>query len=193
VWILDGVSPFVSGWGRIDVVHTAARVSANEVAWLIVDAEETAALRVARLRLAALDATATVQATFTGLRVGDERVTARHPVGGATPPEVLRLHASLALGVGRRCALLLGPCPLDEELVCVRDALDSADTETMPAARAAAGELAVRAAARLMVARGSRSLLTADHAQRLAREALFTLVYALRPGSRSVLLDLLAR
>ena len=44
-----------------------------------------------------------------------------------------------------------------------------------------------------MAAEGSRSLLLADHAQRLAREALFALVYALRPGSRSAVLERLAR
>ena len=40
----------------------------------------------------------------------------------------------------------------------------------------------------LAVRTGSRSLLLSDHAQRLAREALFCLVYALRPGSRAALL-----
>ena len=52
----------------------------------------------------------------------------------------------------------------------------------------AAGELALRASAALSIATGSRSLLLSDHAQRLAREALFGLVYALRPGSREALL-----
>ena len=46
----------------------------------------------------------------------------------------------------------------------------------------------MRAACALMTARGSRSLLAADHAQRLAREAIFTLIYALRPESRAALL-----
>ena len=36
-----------------------------------------------------------------------------------------------------------------------------------------------------------RSLLAAGHAQLLAREALFTLVYALRPASRAALLGTL--
>jgi hypothetical protein len=49
--VLDGVSPFVSGWGLIDVVHTAARAGDDEVVWLIVDAEQ---LRVERLQLVAL-------------------------------------------------------------------------------------------------------------------------------------------
>jgi hypothetical protein len=48
--------------------------------------------------------------------------------------------------------------------------------------------LAVRAATALMAAAGSRSLIHTDHAQRLAREALFTAVYALRPASRDALL-----
>jgi hypothetical protein len=39
-----------------------------------------------------------------------------------------------------------------------------------------------------MTAEGSRSLLSTSHPQRLAREAMFALVYALRPASRSALL-----
>jgi Acyl-CoA dehydrogenase, N-terminal domain len=186
-WLLDGVSPFLSGWGRIDVVHTAARTETDEIVWLIVDAIESASLRVERLRLVALDATATVRASFDGLLVPDERVTGSHPAGGETPPEVLRLHASLALGVAGRCCRLLGPTPLHTELASLRAELDELGPGTA-SARAAAGELAVRAAATLMAATGSRSLLAGDHAQRLAREALFTLVYALRPASRDALL-----
>jgi alkylation response protein AidB-like acyl-CoA dehydrogenase len=186
-WLLDGVSPFVSGWGRIDVVHTAARLG-DEVVWLIVDARESSRLEVERLRLAVLDATATVRLSCDGLVVPHDRVTGRHPAGGPTPPEVVRLHAALALGVASRCCRLLGPTRLDDELAACRAGLDRLDPETIFGLRAAAGELALRAAAALSVAEGSRSLLAADHAQRLAREALFTLVYALRPDSRDALL-----
>ncbi|MDQ2875742.1 MAG: hypothetical protein M3Y33_13510 [Actinomycetota bacterium] len=42
-----------------------------------------------------------------------------------------------------------------------------------------------------MTTEGSRSLLSTDHAQLLARDALFTLVYALRPESRAALLTTL--
>jgi alkylation response protein AidB-like acyl-CoA dehydrogenase len=192
-WSFDGVSPFVSGWGRIDVAHTAARTEDGRVVWALVDAVESATLAVERLELAALDATATMRAAFTAHLVHRDRVTSVVPYQeGPTPPQVLRIHASLALGVIRRCSLLLGPGPLEAELAAVRAALDNAAVETMPVARAAAGELALRAAARLMVERGSRSLLLDSHAQRLAREALFVLVYALRPPVRSALLDLLA-
>jgi len=99
----------------------------------------------------------------------------------------LRMHASLALGVASRCCRLLGPTGLDDELEALRTELDRLGPDTA-AARALAGELALRAASALMTAEGSRSLLAGGHPQRLAREALFTLVYALRPGSRSALL-----
>lgn len=187
-WLLEGFSPFVSGWGRIDVVHAAARTEDGDVVWLIVDAVEGASLRVEPLRLVALNATATVRASFDGLAVPAERVTAVHAAGGGTPPEVLRIHASQALGVAGRCCRLRGPSPLDDELTACRAELDRLDPATIEAARASAGELALRAAAALTTARGSSSLLLGDHAQRLAREALFVLVYALRPGSRDALL-----
>ncbi|HEY3981374.1 MAG TPA: acyl-CoA dehydrogenase family protein [Streptosporangiaceae bacterium] len=186
-WRLDGTSPFVSGWGRIDVIHAAARAADGDIVWLLVDAAAGPSVRVERIELAALNATGTVRMTFDQLSVAADRVTDKHPAGGGTPPEVLRMHAALALGVAARCARLLGPGPLDAELAALRTELDQLGPGT-GAARAAAGELALRAAAAVMTAEGSRSLLTADRGQLLAREALFTLVYALRPESRTALL-----
>jgi alkylation response protein AidB-like acyl-CoA dehydrogenase len=189
-WRLEGVSPFVSGWGRIDVVHAAARTDDDDIIWLIVDAAENHAVRAERIRLAALNATCTVLVTFAGLPVTADRVTGRYPAIGITPAEVLRTHAALPLGVTARCCRMLGPTGLDAELAAVRAALDRLGPDTA-VARAAAGELAVRAASALMTAEGSRSLLASGQAQRLAREALFTLVYALRPASRSAVLTTL--
>ena len=188
-WLFDGSSPFVSGWGRVDVIHTAARTEDRRLVWALVDAQESETLAVQRLRLGALDATSTVRALFRAHPVAPERVTSVEPYApGPTPPEVLRLHASFALGVAARCCRLLGPTPLDEELARCRSSLDRLDPQTIEADRASSGELALRCAAALLVATGSRSLLLADHGQRLAREALFALVYALRPGSREALL-----
>ncbi|MGH3405027.1 MAG: acyl-CoA dehydrogenase family protein [Streptosporangiaceae bacterium] len=184
---LDGVSPFVSGWGRIDVVHAAARADDGEIIWLLVDAAEGPSVRAERLRLAALDATATVRVSFDRLPVPADRVTSKHPPGDHSSPQVLRTHAALALGVAARCCRMLGPTALDGELAGLRAELDRLGPGTA-AARAAAGELAMRAASALMTVGGSRSLLVTEHGQRLAREAMFTLVYALRPGSRSALL-----
>ncbi|WP_300612178.1 acyl-CoA dehydrogenase family protein, partial [Trebonia sp.] len=129
-WLLDGVSPFVSGWGRIDVIHVAARTPEDQVVWLIVDAAQGPSLRAERLRLAALNATATMRVTFSALPVAADRVTGLHPygaggaVGAGAVPEVLRVHAAMALGVAARCCRLLGPTSLDGELASVRAGLD---------------------------------------------------------------------
>ena len=188
-WTFTGASPYVSGWHRFDVIHTAARTEDEELVWALIDAEETEALTVERLRLAALDATATVRAEFHDYVVSAQRVTSVAPRRDApAPPELLRIHASLALGVALRCCRLLGPTPLDHELDRVRSELDRLDPTSIESARASASELAVRAAAALAAATGSRALLVTDHAQRLVREALFGLVYALRPNSRDALL-----
>jgi alkylation response protein AidB-like acyl-CoA dehydrogenase len=188
-WQLDGVSPFVSGWGRIDVVQTAARTGDGRIVWSLVDARESETLAVERLRLVALNATATVTMTLRAHVLPAERVLSVTPYAEApTPPEVLRIHAALALGVTSRCCRLLGPSALDDELVRCRTELGRLDPETIEAARADAGELAMRAAAALLAQTGSRGLLLDEHAQLLAREALFALVYALRPGSRAALL-----
>jgi hypothetical protein len=131
-----------------------------------------------------------VRVTFTGAQVPADRVTGTHPASTVTPPEVLRTHAALALGVTARCCRMLGPTSLDAELTAVRDRLDRLEPDTATA-RAAAGELALRAASALMTAEGSKALLASTQAQRLAREALFALVYALRPASRSAALTML--
>jgi alkylation response protein AidB-like acyl-CoA dehydrogenase len=188
-WALNGSSPFVSGWGRVDVIYTAARTDDGQLVWALVDARESETLSVERLELVALNATATVRADFREHAVPAARVMSVVPYReGPTPPEVLRIHASLALGVARRCCRLLGGTSLDEDLAGVRAELDRLDPLTIEAARGAAGELALRAAAGLAVETGSPSLLLSGHAQRLVREALFCLVYALRPGSRAALL-----
>jgi len=190
-WLLSGRSPWLSGWGRIDVVHTAARDEDGRVVWLFVDAVTGPELSVTPLELVAIQASATVRADFDRLLVPGDRLTSSYPyVDGPTPSEVLRIHAAFALGIVRRCCSLLGPSSLDDELAAVRASLDEADIN---ASRAAAAELGHRAAATLMVTEGSRTVLLDQHAQRLARESLFMLVYALRPPVREALLVLLRR
>jgi len=138
----------------------------------------------------ALRATATVRADLTAHFVPEERVVSVAPYGaGTTPPGVLRIHASLPLGVAARACRLLGPTPLDAELEACRARLAELDPDRIAADRADAGELALRSTAALMAATGSRSILLDAQPQRLAREALFASVYALRPSSREALLQ----
>lgn len=85
---------------------------------------------------------------------------------------------------------------LAAELAGCRDALDDAvtatDPDAMPAARAAASELAVRASAALAVHTGSAAALAGSEPERLLREALFLLVFGSRAQIRAALLDRLA-
>jgi alkylation response protein AidB-like acyl-CoA dehydrogenase len=189
-WTFTGSSPFVSGWERIDVMHTAARTEDGRLVWAFVDARPSETLAVERLELVALDATNTVRVDLRDHPVPADRVTSVSPFGERpSPPELLRMHASFALGVTARCCRLLGPTPLDADLTRLRAELDRLEPERIQALRGAAGELAVRAASALVVSGGSRSLLRASQEQRLAREAIFVLVYALRPGSKEAVLQ----
>jgi alkylation response protein AidB-like acyl-CoA dehydrogenase len=193
-WRLDGFAPFVSGWGRIDLLHVAARGPDDTVVNVAIDAVEHAELRITRQRLAAVDASNTVRADFDGLAVGTERVLSVVPYDPAGSLGTnLRLNGSLALGVTRRCTALLGPTGLDDELIERRAALDAADADTMAIERAAASELALRAAAALAVHDGSRALRRDEHAQRLLREAMFLLVFGSRQPIKESLLARLTR
>ncbi|MGH3175614.1 MAG: hypothetical protein ACRDPF_17330, partial [Streptosporangiaceae bacterium] len=148
-------------------------------------------LTVTRERLAAVHASVTVRLGFDGVLVPGERWAGQEPFDPAESlrPDRMRVNGSLALGLVRRCARLLGPGPLDDELAACRALLDDAITaDAMAEARAAASELAVRAAAALAVRDGSRSVSVDQHAQLLTREALFLLVFGSRPGIKSALL-----
>ena len=189
-WTLDGFAPWVSGWGRIDLVHVAARGPDDTVVNVVIDAVEGDGVTAERQRLAALDASATVRLDFASVRVPEERLLSIQPYDpAASLGASLRLNGSLALGVARRCCALIGSSPLDDELVTRRTALDTAEPDEMAAERAAASAFAMRAATALMVHVGSRSVLQDEHAQRIAREAMFLLVFGNRPMIRTALLD----
>ena len=190
-WALDGMSPWVTGWGLVDVLMVAARDDQDDLVWLLIDAESSPTLRVEQRPMVALNATGTVALHVEGHLVPDERLIRTEPYAGFPERDAqgLRLNGSLSLGVAGRCCDLIGPSPLDAELAACRDALDRSPTEQMPAARAAATELAGRASHTLIVAEGSSSILADHHGQRLAREALFLLVFGSRPLIRASLLD----
>src|SRR6185312_2416955 len=189
----DGGAPWVTGWGLIDLLLVAARGPDDSVVSLIVDAAAQPGLTAIRERLAAVHASVTVRLGFDGVLVPGERWAGQHPFDPAEGLRLdrMRVNGSLTLGLVRRCTRLLDSGPLDDELAACRELLDdaiTADATAMAEARAAAAELAVRAAAALAVRDGSRSVTVDQHAQRLAREALFLLVFGSRPGIKSALL-----
>lgn len=187
-WALNGYAPWVSGWGLTDTVVVTARGPEDTVVTCLLPASEQAGLSVRRWELSALNASATVRLDFTDLLIGEDVVVGRAPFDpGGERPEGLRVNGSLALGLARRCCELLGPSLLDEELQDRRTALDHADGTSMSGARAAASELAVRAAHALAVHRGSSSVLVGDVAERCQREAALLLTFGSRPAIRSAL------
>ena len=194
-WVFDGDAPWVTGWGRIDVLQVAGVGEGANIVYALIDAKPTAAMDVgAPLDLVALRSSATAAVRFRGLRVDDGAVTHIQPLAEREGQDhlTLRGHAALATGVASRCISLIGETPLAGQLDRVRRRLASAAPEEMPAAKAAAAALAHRAAAALVVSSGSRSLLRSQQADRLAREALFLLVFGSRPKVRAALLTELA-
>lgn len=189
-WVIDGEAPWVSGWGRIDVLQVAARGPDDTVVTVVVDDLGRPELRATRHHLAALDASGTVTLGFDRLEVPVDRVVSVVPhdpaaAGGSR----LRLNGSLALGVARRCCTLLGPGSFDDEIDALRDQLDHAGETDMAQARAAAAAFAHRVATVLVVKVGSRSIGLDQHAQRLLRESMFLLVFGSRPAIKQALLD----
>ena len=187
-WVLNGSAPWVSGWGRIDVIRVAAR-HGDDIVWTLVDVTAEPALQADPLELAAVNASGTVTLRFEGLAVPDDRVIAIEPFEAwrARDREGLRLNGSHALGVAGRCVQLLGDGARTNDanaVSAVRTELDTATAETLPHARAWASQLAMRLAERLVMARGGGSILMTNHAQRLAREALFLLVFGQTPAIR---------
>lgn len=187
--VLDGRVPWVTGWGHIDVLLVAARDEADDVCFLLVDATAGPTLGVRPQRMVAVTASATVGLTLAGHRVPAGRLVRTVPLAElrAGDPAGLRPNGSLALGLIARCARLLGPSPLDGELAAARRRLDDAGPDGLPAARAAASALAHRAAGLLVASTGSSAVLAGAHAERLAREALFLLVFGSRPAIRQSL------
>jgi alkylation response protein AidB-like acyl-CoA dehydrogenase len=178
-WRFRGLAPWVTGWGRIDVVRAAARRDNGDIVWALIDATDGPTLRAEPLRLAAVNASATVTLFFDDHVVPPERVISIQPFDEwqARDRGSLRVNGSLALGVARRCAALLESDALAAQLRECRHALDQASAETMPEERARASELALQAATIMVVSGGGRSITLDHHAQRLAREALFLLVF----------------
>jgi alkylation response protein AidB-like acyl-CoA dehydrogenase len=177
-WLLDGHAPWVTGWGLVDVVLAGARYG-EEVVWLLLDAATGPDYAISRVRLDALDASATVRVEWRGHLVPADRVLALEPYADWLQRDAAgrQLNGYLAIGVAARCAALLGPSPLDAEISRARTALDGATPATVVAARARASLLAVRTAAALVAAGGGRSVERGQAAARLMREATFLLVF----------------
>ncbi len=197
-YLLDGQVPWVTGWGLVDTVYLAALDADGVVHFLLADAGPADTVSAVTQRLVAVQASATVNLTYRDHPVPADRLVYTLPyqewssgdAGGSAT------NGFLALGVTGRCASLLAAAGradaaavLRAEADACRDDLLRAGPDTTPAARAATAELVWRAAGMLTAQTGARSVLRDNHAQRLAREATFLLVFGSRPAIRDVLLQ----
>ncbi len=210
-WVVGGEAPFVTGWGIVDVLQISARNTAlragesiGTIVSGLIDAEVAAGITVEELHMVAAQGSKTVRLRFENYSLSAEKVTTEvaHRDFLANQRMSSRLNGCLAMGVAGRCIRMIGEAGRPEvaellhtERGVIRARLDGgiADPETLPAARAAASELAYRAAGALVVAVGSTGILARQHAQRLVREATFTLVAAGRPEIKNSLLDMVGR
>ncbi|MDG2120246.1 MAG: acyl-CoA/acyl-ACP dehydrogenase [Actinomycetota bacterium] len=186
-WHFSGTAPFVTGWGDIDVVLVAARHE-NKIVWALVEANETNCIRTRSLSLAALNSTHTVELSFDSLYVDQTQVTQIQEFDSwyLQYQSGLRANGSLGLGVTSRALSLLGPSALDNELIATRSMLDGASVSELPAARGRLGDLCIRSTSALLASRGGSGMIVDQHAQRLAREALFLLVQGQTPEIKKI-------
>ncbi len=207
-WLLSGESPFVSGWGIIDMLLISARDtsggSEGSIVSGLVDADAGRGITADELQLIVAQGSNTVRLRFEDFFLPAESVVTEisHADFLANQHISARLNGSLAMGIAGRCIRMIaeaGQPDIAQQFAtrhgAIRDRLDTGlrDPDTLPAARAAASELAYRAAGALVVAVGSTGILVRRHAQRLVREATFALVAAGRPEVKSNLLHLFGR
>ncbi|HEX4345682.1 MAG TPA: acyl-CoA dehydrogenase family protein [Solirubrobacteraceae bacterium] len=186
---LAGSSPMVTGWGYVDVLLAAARLPSDEIVLVLVETAH-GGLHARPRRLAALDASRTVQLELSDVRVAADTVVRTTALPAwAAEGESVRMNGTLAVGVAARCARIAGTPSLVAAVDACRHALDVADDgDELARARAGASLLAMRAASYLVAERGSVAVDLREHAQRLAREAIFLLAFAQRPAIKEALL-----
>ena len=191
---------FLTGWGMVDLIGVFARSaeSDQELVSVLIPATDTAALRSRPLSLIAANASRTVSLTFDGVRVPFDMVDGIVTLErfAAAAMFGIWLNGCLALGIARRSIAELSDLgldvgPLGEEKLSIRRDLDAGLTGTSDiyVARARASEFALNTAAALVAATGSGALLRGATAERLLREATFTLVFGTRPPIRAALLE----
>ncbi len=201
-WLLDGFSPWCTGWGMVSELLVAARLVDDpaQVAWFCVPATDQPGLEVRRLPLQAVDATATVSLRFDVVRVEASRFlgTNEYAKVGHAAGTGLRPNGSLCLGLAGRCAAMLEGFGSDDTLDRagrlakrideVRAGLDAAEDRLMPVHRVEAALLAIDAAVALVAGEGAAAAIRGSDGEQAMREATFLLVFGSRPSIKQELL-----
>jgi len=188
---LAGESLWVTGWGLVNVLLVGAVDDRGLLHVFMMDATGSDSLIATDSNLLAVQASRTVSLRFADHFVPANRLGHTQPLDTYVASQVAGtvMNGFLALGVAGRCARLLGDAPdLESDVADARMRLLTATPDEVPDARANSSLLAARAAARLVVQTGSRSVLVDQHAGRLYRESGFLLVFGLRPAIKQAML-----
>jgi hypothetical protein len=187
-WRLSGSARWVTGWGVVDVLRVAGVADDGSITTVLVDVGR--GMRADPAPLVAANASATVTLTFDDVPVpADRRIdSVSVEAWAAADAAGLAGNGALALGVAARAASFAQSSSLAAEVGRAREGLLAASVATLPAARAACNEVAVRAAAALAVHDGGGSVIRGSRADRLLREAHFLLGFGSRPAIRAELL-----
>ncbi|MEU6312349.1 acyl-CoA dehydrogenase family protein [Streptomyces sp. NPDC047014] len=206
-WRLHGRLAWLTGWAIADVVLVGAVTADDDVLFALLDCDERAGLTAVRPhRLWSMTATGTVSARLDGARVGPGRLIALHPgadwrrldaerrpnvnpgVFGTLAAATACLtdsgqgaeYRELGLGIAAEAGALRATAYRLMDEVPAHEAADE-----RLAVRAAALELAGRAATACVAAGGGASAATGSLPARLLAEAAFHLVQAQTHESRS--------
>lgn len=193
---LRGEAPWVTSWGLAGLFAVAGLTPDERVVFTAIPAD-TAGLRPsAPLRVAAMNASATVRLGFDGVAVDAADVIVELPLDDwrAQDRTTTAQPNPAAFGVAATCLGLLrdidtrAAAALDAEWQECRsrsyNAAAGADTDAQVALRAWSLELALRCAYALIVATGGRAMGLSHPAQRLLREAAFYAIQAQTTAQR---------
>jgi hypothetical protein len=198
-WRLDGLAPWVTGWGLADVVLTAA-VHGDDVVWALVRPGD-AGLAAEPVALSVMNATRTVRLRYVDVRaeaVHVEPLAAWREADAVTtanaPPAAFGLVAAVADRLPGDAGDLLREElePLRRSAYALADEPAGRVPERL-ALRGRALALGVRTAAAYVTASGGSAVLASHPAQRYAREAAFWTIQAQTAAGRAATLDALLR
>ena len=205
-WVLDGVAPWVTGWGLVDVIVVVAGAPDGRKVFAALT-PDTAGLAGAPLDLMVLGSTGTVRLTLDGVRAGadelvdvwtadrwdvTDRDAAARPGGapfGIADTAVAGLAATDPIRAAH-LARLLADCSDRAESLLERPVTDrDAWRDELTEVRDRSIDLASRAAQAWVTASGGGAMDRSHPAQRLLREAAFYLVQAQTPSLRDLTLN----
>jgi alkylation response protein AidB-like acyl-CoA dehydrogenase len=201
-WHLDGSAPWVTGWGRIDVVRLGTVDSERTLRWFLVPLDRPG-LSSTPVALSVLSSTGTVELGLHGVPVSsddlileeplDDWLEADRPVSSRVSPGVLGVIDRALRYLGEREPEVAGSLSRELDELDAQDAVGDTDPAAMAHHRARCLDLAARSTRALLAAVGGVGMELTHPAQRLAREASFYVVQAQNSGGRAATLDLAQR